>query len=66
MWIRDRAMAKAWKDVGYHSNNGTKSVKKGLKIIKNESKSTAEAMTSNFSTAFKQFWRYRKLLSKST
>lgn len=48
------AMAKAWKDVDYHSNNGSKSVKKGLKIIKNESKSTAEAMTSNFSTAFKK------------
>ena len=47
-------MAKAWKDVDYHSNNGSKSVKKGLKIIKNESKSTAEAMTSNFSTAFKK------------
>ena len=28
------AMAKAWKDVGYHSNNGTKSVKKRIKNYK--------------------------------
>ena len=48
------AMAKAWKEVGYHSNKGSKDVKKGLKSIKRESKSTAEAMTASFSTSFKK------------
>lgn len=48
------AMSKAWKEVGYHSNKGSKEVKKGLKSIKSESKSTAEAMTASFSTSLKK------------